>query len=635
MFAIRRLGAGPRLSLLCRSYPTPSALHSIRRFSTSDAPLSAREKRYREAKQQEQKEQKPKAPRAAGAGAAGAGGARGGAAKARHGLDRPAPTRGGRSSSNHWPPSHPKRSERRGGGGGGGGKSRASDSRSPPAAVTEAAAQIGLFNKTFPTTKTSRSFNRNSIRRHHQSMDRLTSGGDAAAAAAGSSGDLRLYARPKPRAMRMQTIEQLNELLNSSQTKTDAAADDDENDATAAAEAESDASIFVGGDTSNLPVDISSTQSSLVKLIRALSKVKRERVKHGLFVVEGQKSIDAFICANAAASSAAAASASGDDESATTIPVGGLRWKPKYVLIRSDCARPPAWQFDVDVDLADAKREAAKADARDEEAHKPKSLLDDLLEKADRTNAMFDRNASSSYAAASRGGEKIVYRVNSKVMDAVSSLSTPSGYLAVFHIPSAAASTKSTSATAHLTPVVPPPPPINWSLGGLIIDGLADPGNLGTIVRSALAFGWTQVVLLDNTMDLFSPKVVGASAGAISGLTSYRTGMSRDELVAMIKASGAGTENSMAGRILALVPNGGVSPLSLPVKPYWVIVGNEARGLSPELEQLCDSSSSAMQRVTVPMALSTVTGSVDSLNAGIATAISLFSLSPYRKKKIA
>jgi TrmH family RNA methyltransferase len=138
----------------------------------------------------------------------------------------------------------------------------------------------------------------------------------------------------------------------------------------------------------------------------------------------------------------------------------------------------------------------------------------------------------------------------------------------------------------------------------LVLEGLQDPGNVGTLVRSADAAGASGVVLVGEGVDPFHPKVVRASAGAIFRALTLQC--SRDELLAWSSSHGV--------RSFATVLRGGMDPRQAPLQePCAVWIGSEARGLSGEtLAHLPD-------RVSIPMA-----SSVESLNAAVAGSLLLF-----------
>ncbi len=105
----------------------------------------------------------------------------------------------------------------------------------------------------------------------------------------------------------------------------------------------------------------------------------------------------------------------------------------------------------------------------------------------------------------------------------------------------------------------------------VVAAGVADPGNLGTIIRSAEAAGADAVVATAGSVDVWSPKVVRASAGAVFHLPVI-DGVALDDLV------GLGLP------LLGAVAEGGVDHDLVPLTdPVAIVVGNEARGLPPGL----------------------------------------------------
>ncbi|HEY3835873.1 MAG TPA: RNA methyltransferase [Bryobacteraceae bacterium] len=137
----------------------------------------------------------------------------------------------------------------------------------------------------------------------------------------------------------------------------------------------------------------------------------------------------------------------------------------------------------------------------------------------------------------------------------------------------------------------------------LIVDGVQDPGNLGTIIRSAEAFGASALLLMKGTVYSLSPKVVRASAGSV-----FRVHIKQcldDEAV-------AGGLWGSAARVYAAVPNGAISLANADLTGECaVIVGSEGHGIRPALRALA-------QDVTIP------TMGVESLNAAVAASIILY-----------
>jgi TrmH family RNA methyltransferase len=148
---------------------------------------------------------------------------------------------------------------------------------------------------------------------------------------------------------------------------------------------------------------------------------------------------------------------------------------------------------------------------------------------------------------------------------------------------------------------------------GLIIalDALQDPGNLGTIVRTAAWFDCRGIISGKGTVGLFHPKVVRSTAGA-TGSVPYLTGDLEDVLP---RFENAGWE--------VLLLDAGVHSLSLSKKkinPKTILVtGNEARGIRPALAD--------ENRTKVRIPAPKKQPDVESLNAAIATSIALYDLS--------
>lgn len=139
----------------------------------------------------------------------------------------------------------------------------------------------------------------------------------------------------------------------------------------------------------------------------------------------------------------------------------------------------------------------------------------------------------------------------------------------------------------------------------LLLDGLQDPGNAGTLIRAARAFGVDGVVALKGTVDPWNSKVVRASAGALFHLPVLREG--REGVLPLLGEARI--------PLLAAVASGtDVRRLTAP-RTWALVVGNEGAGVGGELLE------AARETVSVPMA-----PGVDSLNAGVAGSILLFAL---------
>jgi RNA methyltransferase, TrmH family len=145
----------------------------------------------------------------------------------------------------------------------------------------------------------------------------------------------------------------------------------------------------------------------------------------------------------------------------------------------------------------------------------------------------------------------------------------------------------------------------------VIAAGLQDPGNLGTLVRSAEAFGASGVITLPGTVSLWNPKTLRASSGSVFRLPVVAA--REDELFPALRSAGLRIFAAVAGDAEA------ASRIDL-TAPAAILIGNEGRGLSQALQQLADA------RVTIPCP-----GPVESLNAAIAASILLYEASRQRE----
>jgi RNA methyltransferase, TrmH family len=124
--------------------------------------------------------------------------------------------------------------------------------------------------------------------------------------------------------------------------------------------------------------------------------------------------------------------------------------------------------------------------------------------------------------------------------------------------------------------------------------GVNDPGNVGTALRGALAFGAASVALGPGTADPYGPKAVRASMGALF-----------DVPVARVR-----TVQELPGRTIALIAHGG-EPLVAPDDDVTLVVGAEREGLPDEIVAACDGVA------TIPVAS-------ESLNAAMAATVALY-----------
>lgn len=163
----------------------------------------------------------------------------------------------------------------------------------------------------------------------------------------------------------------------------------------------------------------------------------------------------------------------------------------------------------------------------------------------------------------------------------ISALQHPYDALAVFHMPTAG----------------------SWPESGMVLalDGIADPGNLGTIIRSADWFGVRHIVCSTGTADAYNPKTVQAAMGSLARVHLHYTDLT--EFLSGTTAQAVGSD--MAGE--------NVYRFAWPENTV-LVMGNEGHGLSPEVRQRLDSY------VSIPKDQS---AAAESLNVATATAILL------------
>ncbi len=178
------------------------------------------------------------------------------------------------------------------------------------------------------------------------------------------------------------------------------------------------------------------------------------------------------------------------------------------------------------------------------------------------------------------------YLLTEGMLKKITGLQQPDGFAAEFDLPLP----QDLSAKSHL----------------LILDEIADPGNLGTLLRTALSFNWEGVILTPNTVDLFNDKALRASRGAPFLLPYAR--LTPSEIASWIKET---------KREIFTADLDGTPLDSLSFKPpLALILSNETTGPSSWTEPLS-------KKVTLPMS-----PLVDSLNVATAGAILLYAMRP-------
>ncbi len=188
------------------------------------------------------------------------------------------------------------------------------------------------------------------------------------------------------------------------------------------------------------------------------------------------------------------------------------------------------------------------------------------------TKAAFEKHGDLEYLC------EFVTLVSDKVMGAISDTKTPSGILAVCSMP------RITTGESNRV---------------ILLDNLSDPGNVGTILRTATACGITEVWTYGNCADLYSPKVVRSSMGGIFHVTARKVEI-----------------EDIIGSVLVLDMDGeNLYEMDSVPQSFVIVIGSESRGVSPEIREL------ASKVISLPMG-----ENMQSLNAGVSLSVALYHL---------
>lgn len=185
-----------------------------------------------------------------------------------------------------------------------------------------------------------------------------------------------------------------------------------------------------------------------------------------------------------------------------------------------------------------------------------------------------------------------VLEVTPEVMKAVSETETPQGIAAIFAFPELAPAETG-------TPLI------------VIADGVRDPGNMGTLLRTALGAGVTAVYTTPASVDLYNPKVVRAAMGAHFRVAT-RANVGWDALDELLTGCDAIWGADADGESV-------YSEVDWKL-PAALIVGSEDRGISQEGRERCTGT------LAIPLA-----GGLESLNAAVAAAVMLFEAARQRR----
>jgi TrmH family RNA methyltransferase len=142
----------------------------------------------------------------------------------------------------------------------------------------------------------------------------------------------------------------------------------------------------------------------------------------------------------------------------------------------------------------------------------------------------------------------------------------------------------------------------------LYSDGIQDPGNLGTIIRTIDAFGLDGLILGANTVDPYNPKVIRATMGSIFRVPIFLNSIGREGILEL---------KNKGFRFLATVPKNGIPVNDFDFKRGDIIViGNEGRGVSDIIKELASD-----------FLMINMKGNAESLNASIAASIIMYEIS--------
>lgn len=204
-----------------------------------------------------------------------------------------------------------------------------------------------------------------------------------------------------------------------------------------------------------------------------------------------------------------------------------------------------------------------------------------------------------------------ILRTTDKLFAGVAGTEAPQGVAALFH-----------QRNWEFDDVLRGAPPSDGALAGgvplvVVMAGIQDPGNVGTVVRSAEAFGATGAVATKGTADPWSPKALRASAGSALRLPVLR-GMAIPVVLAQLRMARLKIYAASAKAIPdSTSPQASTADLR---EPSAIFIGSEGAGLPPEVEHAADA------RISIPISVA-----VESLNAGVAASVILYEVARQRK----
>ena len=204
------------------------------------------------------------------------------------------------------------------------------------------------------------------------------------------------------------------------------------------------------------------------------------------------------------------------------------------------------------------------------------------------TQAAIEKNPDDFKTLSSNADE--TFMLSPALFDYISDTQTPQGFMCIIKI---------LDKSAYFDKI---------NNGGkyLILDNVQDPNNLGTILRSAEAFGVCGVIMSDDCCDIYNPKVVRGSMGAVFRLAILSVN-SLPEWFA---------EHPRLNTYAAVVDDNAENVTEISFEtPCAVVIGNEGNGIQTETAAACN------HKITIPM-----NGKAESLNASVAAAILIWEM---------
>lgn len=174
-----------------------------------------------------------------------------------------------------------------------------------------------------------------------------------------------------------------------------------------------------------------------------------------------------------------------------------------------------------------------------------------------------------------------LFEVNNAELSKISTLQTPQGFLAVMHLPK--------SKPANLLDFK--------NKFTIVLDGVQDPGNMGTIIRTADWFGFENIICSEDCVEVYNPKTVQATMGSLARVNIYY-----ENLPALLQ------QNTLP--VFGALLDGNSIYKTNWNKEGLIILGNEGKGITEEV----------IKKITQPITIPRV-GNAESLNVAVSAAI--------------